>query len=144
MSLFLIIIFCVVLSGCFSDDYYESVGLEFNLLPDGTYEVSGSGKCYDPYVYIPKKYKGKDVTKIGKSAFSRCLSIRGLFIPENIIEISDFAFNSCERLEEVIISDGVTRIGKNAFYFCKMLETVEIPERATLPSLHPQNNCCTL
>lgn len=38
----------------------------------------------------------------------------------------------------------VTAIGKNAFWKCEFLNSVSIPNRATFPSLHPQNNYCTL
>lgn len=38
----------------------------------------------------------------------------------------------------------VTSIGDKAFYDCTSLTSVKIPNRATLPSLHPQNYYCTL
>ena len=38
----------------------------------------------------------------------------------------------------------VTSIGDSAFSNCNSLTSIVIPDRATLPSLHPQNNYCTL
>jgi len=38
----------------------------------------------------------------------------------------------------------VTSIGERAFFDCDRLTSIDIPDRATLPSLHPQNNYCTL
>ena len=53
---------------------------------------------------------------------------------------------------DVLIPDGVTKIGNFAFYQSSQTgesgrcgpKSITIPDRATLPSLHPQNNYCTL
>ena len=59
-------------------------------------------------------------------------------------EIGDYAFRYCDNLTSITIPDSVTRIRKGVFEGCYNLTSVTIPDRATLPSLHPQNNYCTL
>ena len=44
----------------------------------------------------------------------------------------------------VIIPEGFKTINNSAFADCSSLASVVIPDRATLPNLHPQNNYCTL
>ena len=65
-------------------------------------------------------------------------------VPDGVTEIPAHAFEYCKTLEKVIIPDSVTHIGEYAFCGCSALTGITIPERATLPSLHPQNNYCTL
>lgn len=63
---------------------------------------------------IPNKYKGKQVTRIGKDAFSDKILLDKIDIPSSIIEIGDGAFwNS--HLETVVLNSGLKRIGKRAF-----------------------------
>ena len=67
-----------------------------------------------------------------------------IVIPSCVSTIARAAFQDCRNLTSVIIQDGVTSIGELAFADCENLTSITIPDRATLPSLHPQNNYCTL
>ncbi len=58
--------------------------------------------------------------------------------------IAGTAFAGSNILNSIIIPEGVTTIGDSAFAHCSNASTLVIPGRATLPSLHPQNNYCTL
>ena len=88
-----------------------------------------NAKDFDIQNGVLKKYRGKggDVT-----------------IPDGVTSIGEKAFGLCASLTSVTIPDSVTSIGENAFALCASLTSVTIPGRATLPSLHPQNNYCTL
>jgi hypothetical protein len=48
-------------------------------------------------------------------------------VPE-LTEISDYAFSGCVYLQEVKIPDSVKKIGKYAFYNCSNLTKIEIPK----------------
>lgn len=63
---------------------------------------------------IPSKYKGKQVTMIGKNAFSGTISLNQINIPSSIKEIGDGAFWD-SLLNTVILNSGLKRIGKRAF-----------------------------
>ena len=64
-------------------------------------------------------------------------------LPENI-NGNSYDLYRIRGVVNVIIPEGFITINDNAFYNCKSLVSVVIPDRATLPSLHPQNNYCTL
>ena len=109
---------------------------------------------YESNIVIPPKviYNGHtyDVTGIGESAFSSCISLQSVTIPMSITTIGDFAFSGCEQLSNIIIpnsvisiglcafqgcyglnslkmSNSVTTIGDYAFYDCSSFSTIEIP-----------------
>lgn len=56
-----------------------------------------------------------NVTSIGESSFSRCISITQIIIPEGVTRIGSNAFYECRSLAQIIVSDSVTSIGLNAF-----------------------------
>ena len=49
--------------------YAGSQGMEYTLLEDGTYAVSGRGSCQDTIVHIPRAYQDVPVTRIEYYAF---------------------------------------------------------------------------
>ncbi len=96
-------------------------GFIYTPVNDGTaYELTDGTSYFWPDLEIPSEYEGLPVTRIGNGAFER------------------------RAIVNLVIPDTVTEIGKHAFRVNDVLETVVIPSRATLPSLHPQNNYCTL
>lgn len=63
----------------------------------------------------------KDITTIGKHAFSNCWRLTSITLPESIDTIGDNAFQCCSRLKEITFHDSIKYIGKNAFINCKKL-----------------------
>ncbi len=108
-----------------------SEGLEFELLSNGTYAVSGIGSCTDTDVYIPDKYNDKAVTSIGYYAFYYCKSITSITIPNSVTSIGIGAFAYCKSLTSITIPNSVTSIGKDAFCGCGSLTSITIPESVT-------------
>ena len=112
----------IVEGDCTICDYFEySKGLDFTLLSDDTYEVSGIGTCRDKYLKIPDTYNDKAVTSIGESAFYEC-DITGVTIPNSVTKIKELAFYGCTSLTKLIIGSGVTYIDYDAFYCQKLVE----------------------
>lgn len=104
-----------------------SQGLEFTLLDDGTYEVSGMGSCTDMEIVIPSVHNDKPVTVIGSEAFKKCKQLKSVIIPESVTIIKGAAFASCTGLTSVTIPNSIISIGENAFYNCCYIE-IALPE----------------
>ena len=84
--------------------------------------VHGIPKCD---IIIPEyvAYKGKkySVTMIGASAFSGCVGIISVTIPETVTKIGRSAFFGCSTITTVKIPNSVAEIGEYAFYGCNHL-----------------------
>ncbi|MGM9971236.1 MAG: leucine-rich repeat domain-containing protein [Anaeroplasmataceae bacterium] len=110
---------------------HYSEGLEFTLLSDNTYEVSGVGDCTDSKIYIPKTYNDIPVTSIGDGAFARQISgdgnIQSIVLPSTIKNIGYYAFASCYNLNNIVLPEGLTTIGEEAFSYCFKLNSLVIP-----------------
>ncbi len=71
-----------------------SLGLDFKLLEDGTYEIVGLGSCVKYNVLnIPDKYNGILVTSIGENAFLGSYFV-DIIIPKTIKKIKADAFDN--------------------------------------------------
>ena len=71
------------------------------------------------------------VTEIGDSAFYRCSSLTSITIPDNVIKIGKGAFEDCSSLISIAIPDSVTSIGEYAFHGCSSLTSITIPDNVT-------------
>ncbi len=79
-----------------------SEGLVFTSNGDGTCYVSGKGTCEDNDVLIPSvSPEGDTVTSIGARAFSDCISLTSVVIPDSVTSIGWSAFGNCYKLIEV-------------------------------------------
>lgn len=117
-----------VCENCGALDY--SKGLEFKSNYNGTYTLEGIGTCSDEKVIVPDTYNGKPVAEIGREAFSGCLQITHLILPDSIVKIGTSAFENCSALCSVVFSDVTESIGMKAFANCS-LQTLRIPDSVT-------------
>lgn len=133
---------------------YTSRDFEYNVLDDGTVEITGyNGSEADliipakiddkavtvigDYAFTTGPYMGNEkivdvtipdsVTSIGEFAFAFCGNLKSINIPDSVTIIGVAAFNDCSKLERVIFSNGVTIIGERAFYGCSSLKGINIP-----------------
>ena len=71
------------------------------------------------------------MTSIGSKAFSYCIGLTEVTIPNSVTAIGDEAFSHCTSLTEVTIPNSVTAIGSGAFEDCTELKTVTIGNSVT-------------
>ena len=99
----------------------ESEGYLYELLPDGTAEITESD-FYIETANIPSTTAGSTVTSIGEKAFWMCINLTEVIIPDTVTDISKDAFGMCEKLETIIIPESVTSVGPSAFKCTPWLE----------------------
>ena len=68
------------------------------------------------------------VTVIGDNAFSQCITLTSIVIPEGVTTVGVGAFNNCTALSSVTVPSTVTEIGSNAFRSCISLPTIQLPK----------------
>ncbi len=92
---------------------FPSTGLDFILLSNDTYSVSGIGSCKDKRIVIPPSYNGKTVSAISASAFMQ-ENILSVYIPGTVKTIGQKAF-FYSGVSSVYMEEGVESVGKSAF-----------------------------
>lgn len=78
-------------------------------------------------VKIPIQIGGKNVVSIGEFAFSNCMQLQSIVIPDGIIDIQRGAFFECTALENVSLPNSVTKISEDIFRACSSLKSILIP-----------------
>ena len=125
---------------CGDPEPESTEGLVFELYDDGTqYAVTGyTGTATE--VHVPSVHEGLPVTSIGNSAFSYCIGLTSIEIPDSITRIGWGAFGACVSLTSITIPAGVTSIGVGAFMLCGYsLENITVANGN--PIYHSAGNC---
>lgn len=107
----------------------SSVAVTYKVTPTwDSAHYSGTITIPSTVNYNKKSYA---VTSIGDSAFSYCLSMDSITIPESITSIGNKAFWECHGLTSITIPESVTSIGEKAFLGCIGLTSITIPKGVT-------------
>ncbi len=100
-----------------------------------TYEVNDESvtitSC-DPAatnVDIPASIENLPVTQVGRSAFSHCVELGAVSLPETLLALEDYAFYGCRQLKSISLPAGVENIGRFAFTMCTSLNSVTVDSR---------------
>ncbi len=87
----------------------ESVQFTYNVLEDGTIEITGSEKdlSLHPHLIIPAVYDGYTVSAVGSGAFYGHTEITALTVEDGVKIIGDSAFANCRNLSEIHLPDSI-------------------------------------
>lgn len=121
----LLLCLCIMLGFCHMSSAETNESLicgdyEYRLLSDGTAEIV-KYNSYDRKVHIPSSLDEFTVSKIGNEAFSGCLWIDVVEIPNTVEIIGDYSFANCG-LSWVYIPESVKKIGDYAFLSCNLYD----------------------
>jgi len=102
--------------------------------------------CTDSYGRIKDIVfaEGGICESIGAFAFSQCIPLASVIIPDSIISIGSGAFDSCTRLTSVTIGNNVTSIPSSAFSDCTSLTSVTVGNNVTSIGSSAFSNCTSL
>ena len=79
---------------------------------------------------IQKVVIKQGVTKITRMAFSGCVNLTIVEIPDSVTSIYEYAFYGCTNLQELRLPESITRIDRAAFENCTSLRKITIPKNA--------------
>ena len=99
------------------DLYYTDFSYEKVTAADGTKGLKIT-KYYDRAghsVRIPSKLNDDPIVEIGENAFSLCLNLEAVIVPNTVQVIGNGAFQNCANLSKVTLPDVVIKIGTKAF-----------------------------
>lgn len=119
------------LAACSPADTKSTTELEYTLIDNSYYAVSGIGTCTDTKIDIPAEYSGLPVKSIGDYAFSGCKELTDITIPDSITSIGEAAFLGCHNLTSIALPQSVINIGDSAFSVCSKLTSITVPDRVT-------------
>ncbi len=117
---------------------------------DYVYEILDSQVMITDYIgtdediIIPNTLGGYPVTAIGTDAFSDCLSLNSVTIPDGVISIGSGAFAFCSNLTSVIMPDSVIEIDDYAFLNCYNLISATMPNSLTTIGVAAFTDCSSL
>ncbi len=93
---------------------------------------------------ITKVVVERGITMIGSGAFSDCVNLTSVSLPDTLGAIGMFAFHECSSLSEIEIPAGVQDIGEAAFHLCTSLSKVNIPDGVNILCRNTFRGCSSL
>eukprot|EP00980_Cylindrotheca_fusiformis_P004657 scaffold991_cov128-Cylindrotheca_fusiformis.AAC.29 len=83
-------------------------------------------------------------TILGSEAFSRCVSLKNVELPQGLQEIAEYLFADCMFLEHLKIPSTVQRIRKGAFTGCSNLLELQLPDHLKVIEYRTFRFCASL
>ena len=76
--------------------------------------------------------KNAQLESIGSLAFTACMKLKQITLPDSVREIGGGAFAGCYGLTQADLGGGVTDLGDSAFSYCSALVSVKVPATLTV------------
>lgn len=94
---------------------------------DQNNNIVKSDRCAYVDGNIPSSINGQPVVRIETGAFSDCINLTSLNIPDSVKEIGRGAFSGCTSLSSIHIPDNGVMVEAGAFSQCTSLTSIHIP-----------------
>ncbi len=141
-NLLLLVFFILFSSVSLADKTPFGDGFYWEITPEGTLVISGSGEMpsckalsdkneawhtFENRRLIKKAVIQDGITSIGEYAFYFCQEMRYADIPYGVTRIDRGAFVGCKNLDMALLPESVSEIGGIAFWDCENLNFVYLP-----------------
>ena len=114
----------------------ETVQMADTVSGEYTYTVSGVNATITGYtgsaasLTLPEELDGYTVQAVGDNAFSGCLTLTSVEIPESVEKIGNYAFDNCVNLKTVTLHNGLVTAGREFMRGTGVTE-ITLPESLT-------------
>ena len=131
-------------------DKFVVDGLKYTVVSESerTAEVSGPVDKQIEKLVIPSSVLNGNteyaVTAIGRNAFSSCLVLTSVSIPNSVVTVGQGAFFACPGLNEIGFSSSITSIESRAFSACSSLTKIAIPSAVIFIGDNAFTSCSNL
>ena len=135
----------------------DGINLSWELSENGVLTIKGIGKMKNwsgrtgreaPWFVHRDKIKkvviGEGVTHIGDCAFSSCVNLVDVTVPNTVVSIGADAFYCCESLVKFEMPDSVVEVDSGSFYDCTSLVDVNLSNKLTALSSRMFAGCTAL
>lgn len=125
-------------------------GITYAVVPgtENCCEIIAGDEAYSGDIVIPStftyEYRTYTVTAVGAYAFSRCLSLTSITLPETVTSIGKFAFYRCRALSAITLPKSVTIVEDYAFSYCSSLTSIAFPDDLTSIGENAFSRCSSL
>ncbi len=126
------------------DENQGTEGLDFFLLPDGTYAVSAGTTKYLNEIIVPTLYNEKKITILPSEAFFKLENLVLISLPDSVTSIGNQAFFRCTKLQNISLPTELTHLDASAFAGCEKLEQITLPEKMTHMGQYAFSDCSSL
>lgn len=133
-----------VIDGCLYDDSGENL---ICFLNDGRREfvVPQFTKSIEPYAFkgssLIRIVLNEGLEQIKNSAFTDCVSLRTINLPNTVTNIGDVCFAGCRELSKVVIPPNVQKIESCCFEMCTKLSEVVLHDDITIIETYAFSGC---
>ena len=116
--------------------YIDNCLIEAKTELSGSYEITAGTRliaenAFSECISLTQVNIPDGVTNIGSGAFGGCSYLKQVNIPNSVINIGSSAFSRCYALMQVNIPNSVTNIGERVFYNCKALTEINVDDANT-------------
>lgn len=137
----------LILTCAFGQTTFTLDGIKYITTTSNTVKVT-SGGTYVGAISIPSTVSYSDViydvTSIGDMAFSNCLNLTQINLPNSISSIGELAFGNCQKLTSITIPSSISSIKMGTFVECISLTTITIPTSVTSIGVSAFDGCSGL
>lgn len=120
------------------------VGCEASVIPDDGSVASIEGYAFTDCVNLTSITIPESVTSIGEVAFAGCVGLQTITISSQVTTIEAQAFAGCTGFTSISIPVSVTSIGEGAFAGCTGIQSVTIPENVASLGRYAFADCTNL